>query len=436
MQTALSDLDGAIKYITDAANSHPNRLDICNAKGGGSSQPQQPSTNLQAGIRGPSGSSSFGQPLFGKPAAPAFGQSSFGQASAPAFGKPSVGQAPAPAPAFGQPSGLAQKPTVFGQPSNLNPAPAFGQNRSPSPFGQTQQAAKPFGMQQPQQQPAFASQNNAFGQPSSTEPQASSIFGQQPAPGPSYPLAKAPTITSAFGQPAAAPANLFGQAAVPQASNAFSKTSTPQPASNPFGSKDSTQNLDTFDELKQRAAPAFGQPTAPASTGIFAKPAAQTVIDQLAPPAATGMFGRPAAQTTAGQAAAPASTGLLRKPPPRAMAVGSTAPSTQAKPGPPTHAKFGQDQRGNRILLSWQGQEVTYIYDDPCMKHPGDGGWQKIWFPEGPPTFTSKTQEYPEGYVLDDAARENFKYFVQHGVGSDGLIPDMPPPRDMISWNF
>ncbi|KAL8718969.1 MAG: hypothetical protein Q9225_003962 [Loekoesia sp. 1 TL-2023] len=405
IQKVLSDPDGALRYITDAANQHPNRLDVCKAKGGDPSQLQQPPGIFQSGGGPPT-------------SAPTFGQSSFGQPSAPTFGKPSFGQAAAPAPTFGQPASIGQKPTIFGQSSTPNQAPAFGQTSVPtpfvqpqavvplgaqqsqqppafgqtstsSPFDQPQQATKPLGAQQSQQQPAFGQQNNFLGKQPSTGPQASGIFGQQQTPAPSNPFAKAPTTTSAFGQAATAPTNPFSKPEAPQTTNAFGKISAPQPAVNPFGSKNSPKSLDTSGQGKPTFAPTFGQPAAPSSTGTFAKPAE-----------------RPSIQ----------------------------APT--AAPTAPTNAKFETDKEGNRKLLSWQGKRVTYVGDDPCIKNSSDGGWQRIWFPEGAPTFTSKTQEYPDGYVPDGAARENFKHFFQHGVGLDGLIPDMPPPRDMISWNF
>ncbi|KAI4288640.1 MAG: hypothetical protein L6R35_002093 [Caloplaca aegaea] len=417
MQTALSDLDGAIKYITDAANQHPNRLDICKAKGGDSSQPQRPASNFQSGGRGPAGGPIFGQPSTDKPSAPAFGQSSFSQTAAPTFGKPSFGQAPAAPSAFGQPSGLGQRPTVFGQPSNINSTPAFGQSSGPAPFGQPQQAASPFAAQQAPQQPTFGQQSGPFGQKSASGQQAGSIFGQQQVQSPMNPFTKpsATSSSSPFGQATTAPTNPFGQP-VPEVSSAFGRPSGPPTVIDPFGSKESTHNTGTFGQPRQTSAPAFGQPTAPASTGTFGKIAA--------------------AQTPNAPAAAPASTGIFGKPLTQAASVAPTASIKQMNQGAPTNAKFGQDQRGNRVLLSWQGQNVSYIEDDPCIKNSADGGWQKIWFPEGPPTLTAKTQEYPEGYVLDETAKDNFRHFVQHGVGSDGLIPEMPPPREMINWSF
>ncbi|KAL9058992.1 MAG: hypothetical protein Q9206_001670 [Seirophora lacunosa] len=418
MQTALSDLDGAIKYITDAANQHPNRLDVCSAKGDDPPQSQQPPSNFQSGVGGPSGGSTFGQPSSGKSSAPAFGQVSFGQTSAPPFARPSFGQASTAPTAFGQPSSLGQRPTAFGQPSNLNSAPAFGQTSTPALFGQPQPAAHAFAAQQPPQQPSLGQQSGPFGQPSAPGQQAGGVFGQQQVQAPINPFTKPSTISSSspFSQATTAPTNAFGQPAAPQVSSAFRNPSGPLPANSPFGSKNAAQNLGTFGQSRQASAPAFGQPTALASTGTF-----ENIV---------------AAQTPNAPAAAPASTGVFGNPRPQTTHVASTTSTIQMNQGAPTNAKFGQDQRGNRILLSWQGRQVSYIDDDPCIKNSADGGWEKIWFPEGPPTLTGKTKEYPEGYLLDDAARDNFRHFMQHGVGSDGLIPEMPPPREMISWNF
>lgn len=441
IHTALADLDGAIKYITDAENKHPNRVDICMAKGGDPLQPQESPGGFRArsgafaaastsGLSGfgkpppPAPVPAFGKPAFGQAAAPAsaFGKpsapalnlaqsssgptaatSAFGQSSTstPAFGQPSVGQAATPAPAFGQPTSLGQKPSAFSQPSNTILAPAFGQTSTPAPFGQAQQTANPLGGQQAQKQPGSAQQNSPFGQQPSTGPQTSRAFGQQQASTNLHPFAitKPP---SAFGQPATAlasppgqpaapqPSNAFGQASTPQTSTVFGQISNSQPAVKSFGSKDSAQNLGIFRHSKPPPAPTFGQPAAQAPAG-----------------------------------------GLVASA--QATATPSSAWRNNRKPVPKT---FGPGNQGSRKLLSWQGQSVTYIDDEPCIKNAQDGGWQKIWFPEGPPAFTDKTPEYPEGYVLDEASRMKFEHFLQHGVGSDGLIPDWPPPREMISWDF
>ena len=135
IQTALNDLDGAVKYIINGEDEHPNRLDICKAKGATPTQPHAsaPSQQIQSTFGQPSRSApDFGQPsassAFGGPSANSFGQSfaptsTFGQPSATTstFGKPS-------APTFGQPS----QPSAFGQASTLGPSTtSFGQPSSP-----------------------------------------------------------------------------------------------------------------------------------------------------------------------------------------------------------------------------------------------------------------------------------------------------------------
>ncbi|KAL8812822.1 MAG: hypothetical protein Q9200_000751 [Gallowayella weberi] len=431
---ALADLDGAIKYITDSANRHPNRLDMCQAKGSDPPQSQQPPSGPQASSSGAfaTRSSAFGQPSFGQastPApAPAFGQPSFAPPSAPApapafgkpsfgqdapptsvsaFGNPAFGQAAGPAPAFGQPTAPSQKPTTFGQLSNPSAAPAFGQPSLPSSFAQPQQSA--FVQQQPQQQSAFGRPNTAFGQQPSSGVPTSGAFGQQPATATSNPFVNAPTASSAFNQPKAAPANAFGQPAAPQPSGSFGQPSASQATTNPFGSRDSGQTPSDSNQSKPSPAPAFGQPAAPVSAGMFGGPSAPASSTALATPLV----------------------------PPNA--------------GASTNATFGPGNPNDRKLLSWQGLRVEYVDKEPsmtssedadkeppvpCIKNAEDGGWQRIWFPEGPITFTSKTPEYPDGYIADEATIESFKHFKQHGVGSNGLIPDMPPPRNMINWNF
>ncbi|KAI4205271.1 MAG: hypothetical protein LQ350_000593 [Teloschistes chrysophthalmus] len=440
IETALSDLDGAIKYINDAAKKHPNRNDVCSATGDRSTPLQQLSGAPQtrnAGFGVDSGfakpafgqatkpASAFGQPSFGQAAAPtpafgqrsapapsfgqpAFGQPAFGQPSGPtsAFGQPAFGQNAAPASAFGQSTSLNQNAPTFGQPSNSTSTPAFGRTSTPLSFGQAQQTTNPSVQQLTQQRPQQTGpglQNNPFGQGSTSGPQAAGSFGQQQTPAPSnaFPFTNPLKPSLAFGQSSMTPGNPVAQATAPQPSSSFGQNSNPQlpsifgqpsnsqPASNAFGTNDPSRDTST----SQLTASAFGQPTAQlpaANLGISAQ-----------------------------------------------NAMGAAQPSmTTSNHGATITRTFGPGNPGTRKLLSWDGQKVTYIDDEPCIRNATDGGWQRIWFPEGPPTLTEKTQEYPEGYAPDAAARTNMEHFLQHGVGSDGLIPEMPPPRDMINWDF
>ncbi|KAL8713879.1 MAG: hypothetical protein Q9220_002025 [cf. Caloplaca sp. 1 TL-2023] len=397
IQTTLSDIDGAIKYIVDAANQHPNRLDICRAKGVERPQREQPFGGLVPGIGASSTPSDPARLAFGQPSVPA-----------PAFGQPAFGQAATTAPAFGQPSSLGQKPSAFGQAPNPQPSSAFGQAAVPSPFVQPQQTMNPFGVQNPQQQSTFGQPSNISGQQAPTGSHASSTFGQKPSSDSIHPFTTVPN-TSKAAQSVTASANPFGQAARPQSSSGFGQPARSQLGPSPLGMKPSTPNQGVFGQPPQTSAPIFGQASAPVSTGAFGTPSI------------------PMSSTTS--TLAPGLKASSRPPEPP-NAFNNTVKRA------PTNATFGPGNPGSRKLLSWQGQNVTYVDNEPCIKNPGDGGWQKIWFPEGPQQFTSKTQEYPDGYVLDETARKDFEYFIQHGIGANGLIPEMPPPRDMISWDF
>lgn len=209
IQTILNDVDGAIKYVLEAENQHPNRLDVVEGKAEAAAPFGQPlSSSSPFGQVGqtqnpafgqPSQSSPFGQPLqtaaapaFGQPSAlgqqtPAFGQPAFGQPSVPgqqpAFGQPAFGQ-----PALGQPSAAGQSPFAqigaqsstqqnpFGQAAAQGASPfaqVGAQTQQPTPFVQPQpqaQTASPFG------QPAQPTKPNPFGQPQAA--QSATPFGQ------------------------------------------------------------------------------------------------------------------------------------------------------------------------------------------------------------------------------------------------------------------
>ncbi|KAF7586952.1 hypothetical protein BBP40_007990 [Aspergillus hancockii] len=418
MDVILSDLDGAVKYIVDGINEHPNRIDITEGKTGpGPGQAPspfgQPAANNQPSPFGqPSAStlaSGFGQPSalggtspFGKPSGfaqpSAFGQpsslgqgSGFGQPSAlgqgstfgqpsglgaqsgfgkPAFGQPSLGQ-----PAFGQSS--------FGQPSTLG-APSVGTSTGASPFGQVSNQNQSQGMsggfgqaastvspfaQAASQQPAAAS--TGFGQPSTTSA-ATGVFGQ-------------PTETpSPFGQPQP-PSNPFGQ---------------PSTAPNPFGAPSQQQQQQT--QPQQQAAPSpFGQPAAG-----FAQPAQQQT---LAPTATPG-------------------TG-----PPAKIKVEDPS---HLNPIPPLAGQTVRDPMTKRLSL-WKGQPVKYVENNPCYLHPQDRQtYVRIFFPDGPPDgaslrdATAKLEEYtPE-------VTEQYEFFVKNGYFRDGVIPRIPPKTEWVSFDF
>lgn len=243
IQLALGDVDGAIRYIINGENEHPNRNDICKAKGANPSY-------LQGGGGNNHPSLAFGQPsTLGKPAfqilpqeASTFNRpsTSFGQPSVPAptFGAPSsLGQqAPQLAPAFGRPSALensssfGRPSSTFGQPNSTialgaqapSSLPSTGQFSNQSQFS-TLQAVSTTGATQPAAS-AF-SQPNTFGQPS--VPATASGFGQFSSSGSNaFGRPTAPASTNTFGQPTIAKVNPFPQTGNAQTSTSFSQDPT------------------------------------------------------------------------------------------------------------------------------------------------------------------------------------------------------------------
>ena len=248
METALRDVDGAIKYIINGEKEHPNRLDIVQAKGSGLSQTQPSSINQQP-------SNTFGQPsTFGKPT----GLLGLGNT---AFGKPSTfGQPTTPTNPFTQPPPTGHSTGTFGQQT-----PAFGQ---PAPLGRPatgfNQSASTFG------QPSIPSAP-AFGQPSNL-----STFGQ-----PSNPFARAPSAPQPFANqpvPALTTSTLGKNVSAP--SNPFGKPTAPRPS--------------TFGQPSQSSAGIFGKPTNNPVPTPFGQPSsAPKPFNQAPAPAPGGMFGKP-----------------------------------------------------------------------------------------------------------------------------------------------
>ncbi|MCJ1231514.1 hypothetical protein MMC12_008191 [Toensbergia leucococca] len=324
MQTALRDIDGAIDYVIDGENEHPNRIDVCNAKGA-------PPTNVETSndnprTRAPAGqSTTFVQPStsFVQPPAPI---SSFGQPSAPILPANPFSQQPS---TFGQPSSFGRPATTFGQPTPLfgqpsTSAPTFGQPSAPpapgqaSIFGRTQSVSSAYGttstsVANPQTSAASALSKNPFGQPSISAP--TNTFSQPTAPLP----------TAAFGKPSLAPLNAFGQPSIPSTTTSFGQPSSAP--SNPFNQTAASSNSNPFSQTSAPSNP-FGQPSGPSTATVSSNP-----------------------------------TDTQRSNNPRAQ----------------------QGSESARIT-TWKGKPVTYVDDEPCFKRD-DGQWEKIWFPHGPPVF-------------------------------------------------
>ena len=427
MEVILRDLDGAVKYILDGANEHPNRIDISEGKTG----PVQP------GSQGPS---PFGQPsAFGQPSGMTPQPSGFGQPSAPgsqpAFGKPSGFGQPS---AFGQPSSMGQAPG-FGQPSSMGQRPAFGQPAplggqpaalgSQSPFGKPGFGQSGFGQPQPPQpqQPAFG--QSGFGQPSAL---GASGFGKASnTASPFNQLINQNQGTAGFAQPSGqAATSPFGQVAAqqPAAPSGFG-----QPSSQPSGFGQAAPAASPFGKPQQQPSP-FGQVSQPAQP---AQPAA-----------AANPFGAPAQPAAGFGQSEPKPSGFAQLQPQQPAAVQSATAGT----GPPAILRIqdpsdlnpipplsGQTTRNalTKRLDTWKGQPVKYIDNVPCYLHPQDRQtYVHIFFPDGPPDAASLRDAHgkPEEYTPE--VTEQYEFFVKNGYFKDGVIPSVPPKTEWVSFDF
>lgn len=440
MQATLNNLDGAVQFIQEAENKHPNRYDVCSQgtsaqNGGLGTFDRNPLNTTQA-------PSAFTAPMASPFAAPAstasasgFGQpSALGQKSNP-FGSPAFGQASqlgAPGTsAFGKPSPFAAQGSAFGQPSQPGSTgtSAFGQ---PSQLGGTGTSA--FG--QPSQ--LGNTGTSAFGQPSQLGSTGTSAFGQASALGAKPNPFASQTGPSGFAQAAQQQQSAFGQAStMGQNANPFG---TPAAAS-PFAAASQAQNPAPANPFGQPAQPSsFGQPPAPANPFAAAVNNANTSSDQAmdtaaptpgptepsnpfsqAPPSGFGAPAPPQSNPFA-QASAPVSA-----PGPADQQQTPYRPgSTKQHPPLESYAT-----KVNGRLAAFKGQAVTYKEGVPGVRGM-DGSWRKIWFPNGPPRYNKDTEPNPEKYgvvkMMYEAMAKNGRF--------EGDMPVVPPMREDCLWDF
>ena len=293
------------------------------------------------------------------------------------FGQPST-----PGSAFGQPSSIGQQPSAFGQPSSLgSQQPAFGQTgfgQPSSTFGQPSSAAPTFG------QPSAPS---AFGQPQ----QQTSAFGAPSALGTNQQNSTFAKPANSFTAPSTlAQQGVFGQPSVPTAPNAFAQTPATKSG---WGQPSSTPAAQPVSPL--------GQPAT-----VQASPLGNTQIIQAPTP-----FARSSTATT--NTALGNSNGISA----------SKSAQTQAR----------RDAQGK--LTSWKGKPVIHEKDEQYVKR-SDGALERIWFPEGPPPpAPTKNPEVPDE-AYDEVTKENYIYMNEHGKFKDGIMPELPPKREWVNWDF
>jgi len=400
MDVAINDINGAVKYIVDGANEHPNRIDIC-----------QGNTGPQANQ-----STAFGQPAAPAASTGAFGKpAGFAQPSAQPspFGQPS---APGNTSAFGQPSALGVQ-SAFGQPSTLGGGTAFGQ---PSTLGAQTGFGKPAfgtsGFAQAANQPAFG--KPGFGNPSLPAAGGAAPFGAPSAASPFSQIKQQqqqPQQPAPFDQPSV-PANPFGAPAAPAQQPALSGFGQQSGGGGGFGQPSTTSPFGQAQQPQQAQAAPFGQPAAPANP--FGAPAQQA--------ATPSPFGQPAA--------------------PQGVPVQQTTTDPRAfiKIDNPAELNPLPDLRGQTMrnpntqqLTMWKGRPVKYINEAPCYLHPQDNKtYVRINFPDGPPSEATLRDSQAKAEDYTPEVEQMYKFYLDNGYFKDGVIPAVPPKREWISFDF
>ncbi|RDA86330.1 hypothetical protein CP532_4333 [Ophiocordyceps camponoti-leonardi (nom. inval.)] len=406
IENALQNVDAAAIFVAEAEHKHPNRHDICREGTQGAPfgqfrigrQPKplgnpSPLSNPFAGSSSSPSSNPFGQPSparsnpFAQPSQPSttspFGQPSQGGVGGGGGGGGAFGQTVQPTSTFGQPTALGAKPNPFAASSTTQP------NAQGNAFGVTSQLG--------QKPNPFAQVNNS----------AASPFASLPA-----------------GDNAAATRNPFG-APAPQTNTTTNPFSTHQnnSAGGAFGASPFAQPPTTTPQPSSFAS--VGQPQAQGAN----RPFGQT----------NGAFGQPATGNTFAQQpnpfGAPAPAQQLQPQPqsqrPSEKATAGPYPPGSTKSHPPLSSYASQDASGR--LTAFKGKPVSYNQGLPGTRG-FDGTWTRIWFPDGPPMYSRDTELPPQEY--DEKSKAQWEAFATTGAFADGIMPQLPPPRQCTLWDF
>lgn len=117
--------------------------------------------------------------------------------------------------------------------------------------------------------------------------------------------------------------------------------------------------------------------------------------------------------------------------------AGTAAQAVQgAGPYPPGSSKQHPDgyitRDGFGNLSTFKGQRVIQKDGKPGVNIGGQ--FVKIWFPDGPPGYNKDTALPMEDY--DPETLERWKAFEGTGQFKDGIMPELPPPREVTTWDF
>lgn len=382
IQNAANNVDGAIKFIIDSKENHPNRVDICNSSTGvdggfrenpinqgtaGASliPPNTLGTNPPGTANQPMATSALGFPT---PAASAFGQTPVLGHKPNVFGTPSQpfgSSTQSSTGVFGQASNLGQRPNAF--------APSNQQTNQPNPFSTYASNGTGFN-QQPQN-----TTNNVFGQTIQPNPfgapssqgltTQTGLFGQASGSTTTLPSSKNP-----FGTPQSPSPNPFAQGNTqPAAFNPFKTQSNP-PVSNPFAQNDSIQAANITGSSADKTNPINTQPIL--NGGHQSGPVTWQRHKALAEYASVDASGR---------------------------------------------------------LTMFNGKKVTYRNGEPGTQNP-DGSWQRIWNPKGPLTVNAQT-EMDESFY-NESVEDAYKHLRRNGTFPGAIMPMIPPKKEWCRFDF
>ncbi|KAG5947748.1 hypothetical protein E4U59_007629 [Claviceps monticola] len=415
---ALKNTRDAVRFILDAENQHPNRIDICRAGTQGASSGGFAGNNVLGGsgdVLGKRGNP-FETPALRHPSHPNWGGQSqpSAQPQQTAFGQQSAlgaSQNPFGAPALGQPMG--------GQLGGQRPNPFASNNQAPPA---SNAAIDPFSAAAIMNQAGSAQPLNSFSQQHTM--QTSNTLGQAGGQ-PSRPNPFAP---SSFASAASA-SNPFGAANNPPQNQSSFQSSRPNPfatsnSSDPNQANGQPSRPNPFatatNPAPNQANNPFAQNTPSASNSALGSNNASNPLGQPGPQQRMNTF------ATSGQNQAP-NTNTNTKPNTK---NGPYHPdSVKEHPALESYATKNQDG----TLATFKGQPVVYKDSLPGL-HAADGIWTRICFPAGAPGYNKDTELPPADY--DEQTKNQWAAFEQTGDFADGIMPEIPPPRDCTRWDF
>ncbi len=297
----------------------------------------------------------------------------------------------------------------------------------------------------------------------------SSNFGTSSAPPSTFAQPQQPTSFSPFGQqtPGASVALLDNHAQTvpngpfgggPQlggSANTFGQPLTGVFASQqnqiqnqPFSQSQpaAQSNGTTFGNVQNSSGTPFGQPLAQMPNGVFGTSASQQTSTFAQPSlqqSAISSFGQESLQqqtnglsnhaNAPNTTSAPLSNGI------EARFQPSSSSRASAPSNPDINTYTIRDARGQ--LQTWKGQPVSFVDGVPCFRNHNNGGWERIWFPDGQPPLSQSNAAgeaaviYGAEYSVEEA-RAAYEFVAQNGAFKDGIMPELPPRPEWVRWDI